>query len=251
MTLRCVVLDDYQNVALKLADWSALKPKLDIRVIDTPIAGTEATIAALKDAEIVCLMRERTPMPKAVIDALPKLKLIVTTGAHNASVDLAAAQARGIVVCGTGGVGAPTAELAVGLMIDLARGITFEATRMRSGEPWQVTLGRSFEGSTLGVLGLGKLGTRVAKIAQAIGMNVIAWSQNLTAERCAEAGVTHVAKTAVRAIGFLSIHLTLSDRTRGIVAADDLARMKPTAYLINTSRGPLVDEAALIGAASA
>lgn len=249
MPMRCVILDDYQNVALALADWSPVKAALDITVIDRPLAGPAEAIAALKDAEIVCLMRERTPMPKAVIDALPKLKLIVTTGAHNASVDLAAAAARRIVVSGTGGVGAPTAELAIGLIIDLARSITLEATRMRAGEPWQATLGRSVEGSTLGVLGLGKLGSRVARIAQAIGMKVIAWSQNLTPERCAEAGAGYASKEDLFAqADFLTIHLTLSDRTRGIVGAEDLARMKPTAYLVNTSRGPLIDEAALIAA---
>jgi phosphoglycerate dehydrogenase-like enzyme len=252
MSLRCVILDDYQNVALKLADWSGLKGALDVTVINRPIAGPDETIAALKDADIVCLMRERTPLPGAVLQALPKLKLIVTTGAYNASVDIETAIRLGKTMCGTGGAGAPTAELAIGLIIDCARNITFEASRMRAGEPWQVTLGRDLAGATLGVLGLGKLGTRVAKIAQAMDMKVIAWSQNLTAERAQAAGVAYVSKDELFAQSdFLTIHLTLSDRTRGIVGAGDLQRMKPAAYLINTSRGPLVDENALIEALAA
>ncbi|BAT59808.1 putative 2-hydroxyacid dehydrogenase [Variibacter gotjawalensis] len=249
MPIRCVVLDDYQNVALKLADWSSVTKDVEVHVINEPLADAAAAIAALKDAEIVCLMRERTPMPKAVIDALPKLKLIITTGAHNASVDLDAAAARGIVVSGTGGVGGPTAELAIGLIIDLARSITFEASRMRAGQPWQVTVGRDLAGSTLGVLGLGKLGGRVARIAQQFGMNVIAWSQNLTEERCREIGATRVSKEELFAqADFITIHLTLSDRTRGLITVDDFKRMKKTAYIVNTSRGPIIDEDALYDA---
>jgi D-3-phosphoglycerate dehydrogenase len=186
-----------------------------------------------------------------VIEALPKLKLIVTTGMYNASVDLAAAMARGITICGTRGVGAPTAELAMGLLLDLARNISFENARMKAGGVWQTTVGIDLSGQTLGLLGLGKLGARVAKLAQAFDMKTIAWSQNLTEERCRELGVEYVSKADLFSrADFLSVHLVLSDRTRALVAAADLARMKQSAFLINTSRGPIVDEAALIDALS-
>jgi D-3-phosphoglycerate dehydrogenase len=247
MARTCVILDDYQNVALKLADWSPVTGELDIKVLNHYLGAPEKVIEALRDAEIACVMRERTPMTKAVIDALPKLKLIITTGARNASIDVAAAAARGIVVCGTGGAGHPTAELALGLMLDLARNISFENAQMKAGVPWQTTIGVDLKGKTLGLLGLGKLGQKVAQFGQALEMDIIAWSQNLTAERAKEHGVTHVSKEDLFARSdFLSIHLILSDRSRGLVGAADLARMKPTAYLVNTSRGPIVDEAALI-----
>ncbi|MBN8919760.1 MAG: D-2-hydroxyacid dehydrogenase family protein, partial [Rhizobiales bacterium] len=165
------------------------------------------------------------------------------------SVDLAAAKARGILVCGTRGIGTPTADLTFGLMLDLARSISLENARMKAGEPWQITVGTDMPGKTLGILGLGKLGSRVAGIAQAFDMNVIAWSQNLTPERCKEVGVTYATKEELFAQSdFITIHLVLSERTRGIVGAADLARMKPSAYLVNTSRGPIVDEAALVKA---
>jgi D-3-phosphoglycerate dehydrogenase len=247
MARTCVILDDYQNVALTLADWSPVKGELDIKVLNHYIGAPAKVIEALHDAEIVCVMRERTPMTKAVIDALPKLKLIITTGARNASIDVAAAAARGIVVCGTGGAGHPTAELALGLMLDLARNISFEDAQMKAGAPWQTTIGVDLQGKTLGLLGLGKLGQKVAQFGKVLEMNVIAWSQNLTAERAKEHGVTHVSKEELFAKSdVLSIHLILSDRSRGLVGAVDLARMKPTAYLVNTSRGPIVDEAALV-----
>jgi D-3-phosphoglycerate dehydrogenase len=249
MAHRCVVLDDYQNLALKLADWSAVTREAEIKVHNEHLGPQERVIEALRDATIVCLMRERTAMPRPVIEALPNLKLIVTTGAYNASVDLEAAKARGITICGTRGIGAPTAELAIGLMIDLARNISFEDSQMKKGVRWQTSLGIDLAGHTLGVLGLGKLGSRVAKIAQALDMKVIAWSQNLTPERCQEVGVTYAAKEDLFAQSdFISIHLTLSPRTRGVVGAAELGRMKPSAYLINTSRGPIVEEAALISA---
>src|SRR5690606_8120607 len=180
---------------------------------------------------------------------LPKLKLIVTAGMYNASVDLEAAKERGILISGTGGAGAPTAELAFGLMLDLARNISFENARMKASEPWQVTIGRDLEGSTLGLIGLGKLGARAARIGQAFGMKVIAWSQNLTPERAREHGAEYVSKEELfRRSDFVSIHIVLSQRTRGLVGAIELSQMKPTAYLVNTSRGPIVDEAALIAA---
>jgi D-3-phosphoglycerate dehydrogenase len=187
-----------------------------------------------------------------VIDALPNLKLIVTTGMYNASVDLDAAKARGITICGTRGVGAPTADLTMGLILDLARSISLENARMKAGEPWQITIGTDLAGTTLGVLGLGKLGARVAKIAQAFDMKVIAWSQNLTPERCREVGAEYVSKEELfTRSDFVSIHVVLSARSRGLVGAAEIERMKPTAFLVNTSRGPIVDEAALIAALKA
>lgn len=249
MAYRCVVLDDYQNVALTMADWSPVQGELDLKIHNEHLGSEANVVAALRDAEIVCLMRERTPMPKSVIEQLPKLKLIVTTGMYNASVDLAAAMARGVVICGTRGAGHPTAELALGLMLDLARNISVENAQMKAGTPWQTTVGVDLKDKTLGLLGLGKLGQKVAQFGKALEMNVIAWSQNLTPERAQEFGVTHVGKEELFANSdFLSIHVVLSPRTRGIVGAAELARMKSSAFLVNTSRGPIVDEAALLDA---
>ena len=249
MPHRCAILDDYQNVALKLADWSAVAPDLDIEVFTTPLADQQRLIEALRDAEIVCLMRERTPFPRAVIEALPNLKLIVTTGMRNAAIDVAAAQEQGVTVCGTGTAHHPTAELAFGLMLDLARKISFEDAQLKKGARWQTTIGVDLVGRTLGLLGLGKLGSRVARYAQAFEMTVLAWSQNLTEARCQEAGVAYASKEELlRQSDFVSIHLVLSPRTRGLIGAAELALMKPTAFLINTSRGPIVEEKALIDA---
>lgn len=247
--LRCAILDDYQNAALKLADWSKLAGRVDITVFDQPFASSDETIRALQDFAIVCAMRERTPFGRDVLDALPNLKLLLTSGIRNASFDLEAAKARGIVVCGTGAVGNPTAGLVIGLMLELTRKIGFENARMKAGEPWQITLGEDVEGKTLGIVGLGKLGRQVAKIAQAMGMNVIAWSQNLTREACEAAGVAYATKDELFAnADIITIHVVLSARSRGLVTREDIARMKPTAYLINTARGPIVDEAALLEA---
>jgi phosphoglycerate dehydrogenase-like enzyme len=245
--LRCAILDDYQNVALELADWSTLGDRIDVTVFDKPFASGDEAAAALKDFEIVCAMRERTPFPRTLFEALPKLKLLITSGMRNAAIDLAAAKAQGVTVCGTAMVGNPTAGLTIGLMLELTRKIGFEHARMKAGEPWQVSLGEDVEGKTLGIIGLGKLGTKVARIAQALGMKVLAWSTNLTPEACAEAGVIYATKQELFAQSdVITIHVVLSDRSRGLVSREDLARMKPTAYLINTARGPIVDEAALL-----
>ncbi|QND70117.1 D-2-hydroxyacid dehydrogenase family protein [Tardiphaga robiniae] len=245
--LRCAILDDYQNVALTLGDWSALADRIEITVFDKPFASADEAAAALKDFEIICAMRERTPFPRAMFEALPKLKLLITSGMRNAAIDFEAAKAHDVTVCGTAMVGNPTAGLTIGLMLELTRKIGFENARMKAGKPWQVTIGEDIEGKTLGIIGLGKLGSQVAGIARALGMKTIAWSTNLTPEACEKAGVTYATKEELFATAdVITIHLVLSDRSRGLVSRADLARMKPTAYLINTARGPIIDEAALL-----
>jgi len=250
MTLRCAILDDYQNVALKLADWSKITKDVEIKVFNEAARRTDAdTIRDVKDFDIVVMMRERTRFLRPVIEALPKLKLLITTGAHNASIDMKACQERGIVVCGTTSHGNPTTGIAFGLMLELTRRIGWENARMKAGEPWQLTLGMDIEGKTLGLVGLGKLGARAAGVGKAFGMKVIAWSQNLTPERCKEVGVDYVSKDDLfKQADFLSIHVQLGERNRGLITARELGLMKKTAYLINTSRGPVVVESALIEA---
>jgi phosphoglycerate dehydrogenase-like enzyme len=249
MTLRCAILDDYQNVALKLADWSKIK-EVETKVYNDAVRRTDAdTIRDVKDFDIVVMMRERTRFPRAVIEALPKLKLLITTGAYNASIDMKACQERGITVCGTTSHGNPTTGIAFGLMLELTRRIGWENARMKAGEPWQLTLGMDIEGKTLGLVGLGKLGARAAGVGKAFGMKVIAWSQNLTPERCKEVGVDYVTKDDLfKNSDFLSIHVQLGERNRGLITARELGLMKKTAYVINTSRGPIVEEKALIEA---
>ena len=245
MTHRCAILDDYQNVATKLADWSI--PDVEVKVFNEWFADQKAAVAALKGFSIICMMRERTQFLKPTLEQLPDLKLLITSGARNASIDLDYAAERGITVCGTGAAGQPTAELAIGIMLELARKIGYESNRMKSGVPWQSTLGIELGGKTLGLLGFGKLGSKVGEIGKALGMKLIAWSQNLTAEAAKAGGATLVSKEDLfRQSDFLSIHLVLSARSRGLVTAKDLGLMKPTAFLINTSRGPIVDEAALV-----
>jgi len=218
-----------------------------VTVFDQPFDDAAEAIVALRDFEIVCAMRERTPFRAETLNALPKLKLLLTSGMRNASIDSEAATARGIMLCGTASMGGPTASLAIGLMLELTRHIGFESERMKAGERWQTTLGEDIAGKTLGIVGLGKLGRKVAGIAQAMDMKVIAWSQNLTPDACAEAGVVYAGKHELMAMAdIVSIHVILSKRTRGLISRDDLARMKPTAYLVNTARGPIVDEAALL-----
>jgi D-3-phosphoglycerate dehydrogenase len=249
MAVRCAILDDYQNVVLKVADWSPIKGDVDITAFNEHLGGPDKVVAALADFQIVVAMRERTGFPKAVIDALPELKLLITTGMRNASIDVEAAKARGVTVCGTGAFGSPTSGIAIGLMLELTRHIGYENARLHAGARWQSTIGPDLEGMTLGILGLGKLGTRTAGIAKAFGMKVIAWSQNLTPEKCAAAGVGYVAKDELfRQSDFITIHVVLSPRSRGLVGAGEIALMKPSAFLINTSRGPIVDEAALLAA---
>jgi phosphoglycerate dehydrogenase-like enzyme len=245
--LRCAILDDYFDIALSSADWSKVGDRVDLTVFNHPFVSEQAAASALKDFEIVCAMRERTAFPKSLFEALPKLKLLLTSGMRNAAIDTAAVKERGIVYCGTQYGRDPTAALTMGLILELTRGIGRENARMHAGEPWQKFAGVEIEGRTLGLVGLGKLGSKVAGMAKAFDMNVIAWSPNLTPERCKEAGVGYATKEELFATAdIISIHVVLSERSRGLVSAADLARMKPTAYLVNTARGPIVDEAALL-----
>jgi phosphoglycerate dehydrogenase-like enzyme len=247
--LRCAILDDYLNLALSVADWSELSDRVDVTVFNQPFSSSEAAAGALKDFEIICAMRERTPFPRALFAALPKLKLLITSGMRNAAIDMEAAKDHKVVLCGTQWSRDPTAPLTMGLILELTRNIGRENTRMHAGEPLQKYVGMEIEGRTLGVLGLGKLGGKVSKLAQAFGMNVIAWSPNLTAERCKEVGVSYATKEELFSTAdIVTVHMVLSERSRGLVGAADLARMKPTAYLVNTARGPIVDEGALIDA---
>jgi D-3-phosphoglycerate dehydrogenase len=249
MAYRCAILDDYQNCALKVADWSILGKEVECKAFTDYIDGSDKVIKALQGYNIVCLMRERTLFDRKVIEALPDLKLIVTCGMRNAAIDVAAAAERKIPTLGTPSAGFPTAELAIGLMLELARKIGWENARMKTGHLWQTTLGMELEGKTLGIIGLGKLGTRTARIANAFGMKVIAWSQNLTAEKAKEGGAELVTKEELfRQSDFVSNHDVLSGRSRGLIGAAELAMMKPTAFLVNTSRGPIVDEAAMLAA---
>lgn len=245
--LRCAILDDYFNLALTVADWSKIKDRVDVAVFNQPFASPEAAAGALKDFEIICAMRERTAFPRAMFAALPKLKLLITSGMRNAAIDTEAAKERQVVLCGTHWPRDPTAPLTMGLILELTRNIGRESARMHEGEPWQKFVGIEIEGKTLGVVGLGKLGAKVSGLAKAFGMNVIAWSPNLTPERCKEVGVGYATKEELFSTAdIITVHVVLSDRSRGLVGAADLARMKPTSYLVNTARGPIVDEAALL-----
>jgi phosphoglycerate dehydrogenase-like enzyme len=251
------ILDDYQGVALDMADWSPVRARgIEIAVERFPFADAEDVVRSLADSEIVAAMRERTAFPKSIVDRLPKLKLLITTGMRNASFDMAALRDRGVTVCGTGGpVGAPggggnedTAELAWGLILGAARRIAEDHAFMRQGG-WQTRIGHRVAGKTLGLLGLGRLGSAVARVGLAFGMKAIAWSQNLTAEKAAAQGVERVEKEELfRRSDILSVHLVLSERSRGLVGAREIGLMKPSAILVNTSRGPICDTAAIIEA---
>jgi phosphoglycerate dehydrogenase-like enzyme len=246
MNLRLAILDDYQNVALSSADWSKVSSDVQIEVFQDHLDDEKAVSERLKDFAIVCIMRERTPFTRSLIQRLPDLKLLVTSGMRNRGIDLTAAKEQGLTVCGTPSAGASTAELTWGLIIGLLRHIPEEDHATRLGS-WQRTIGGGLSERTLGIAGLGRLGSLVARVGVVFGMDVIAWSQNLTDERCKEAGASLVTKEELLARSdVLSIHLLLSDRTRGLFGAAELALMKPTAILVNTARGPIVDEAALI-----
>jgi phosphoglycerate dehydrogenase-like enzyme len=242
------VLDDYQGVALSMADWSVLEGRASITIFNDHIADADAVVSRLLPFDIVCVMRERTPMTRTIIERLPKLRLIASTATRNASIDLKAAEERGVQVVHTGYTSAPTIELTWALILGSARNLVAENASLRGGG-WQQSVGDDIAGRTLGVLGLGNVGGAVAQIGNAFGMKVIAWSQNLTIERTAEVGATLVSRDEVfREADVVTIHLVLSGRTRGLVGAAELALMKPMSRLINTSRGPIVVEADLIAA---
>jgi phosphoglycerate dehydrogenase-like enzyme len=247
---RLAILDDYQGVTLSLGPWDRVS-HLDVTVFRDTVADQDALVERLAPFDAILAMRERTLFPRALIERLPNLKLLITTGERNRGIDAAACAERGVVLSGTPSFGTPTVELTWGLILGLARRIPEEQASLRAGT-WQQGLGVGLEGRTLGLLGLGKLGTKVAKVAQAFGMKTIAWSRNLTPEAAAAVGVERVEKMELFArADVLSIHLVLSDRSRGLVGAAELAAMKPTAFLVNTSRGPIVDQAALIAALEA
>jgi D-3-phosphoglycerate dehydrogenase len=245
--LRCAIPDDYFKISLNFADWSKITDRIDLTVFEKPFKSQDEAAAALKDFDIILAMRERTAFPRAMFDRLPNLKLMITAGMRNAAIDFEAAKDHNVVLCGTNFARDPTAPLTMGLILELTRKIGRESARMHAGEPWQINMGMEIEGRTLGVIGLGKLGAKVAKLAQAFGMNVIAWSPNLTPEKCAEAGVTYASKEDLfKNADVITVHVVLGPRSRGLVGREDLLRMKPTAYIVNTARGPIIDEVALL-----
>ena len=248
--LNVAVLDDYQGVAERFADWSRLRAQCVVTFFDRPLGNVDEAAQALADFDVICLMRERMPVPGALIQRLPKLKLICVTGAHNRTLDLQAAQAQGIVVSHTENASTehPTSELTWALILAAARRIVDENQSIRSGG-WQTTVGRTLHGRTLGLLGLGRVGQAVARIGSAFGMKLLAWSPNLTAQRAAEVDARLVSKSALFAESdVVTVHLVLGERTRGIVGAEELALMREDSILVNTSRGPLIQEPALLDA---
>ena len=249
--MKVAVLDDYQNVALRLADWSGVRRHAEIVVFNDHIADPSAVVERLRRFDAVCVMRERTPLTREILQQLPNLKLIASTGPRNASIDTQTAADLGIAVTATGYDSAPTIEFTWSLILASMRRIDREAASLRAGG-WQTGLGSNLRGKSLGVVGLGNIGREVARIGLAFGMKVIAWSQNLTEEKASAAGATLVGKqTLFREADIVTVHLVLSSRSRGLIGAPELALMKPTARLINSSRGPIVDQAALIKALQA
>ncbi len=246
--VRIAILDDYQQVAFDFADWTAVRERASVQVFSEHIPDRAELVRVLQPFDVVVAMRERSPFSADVLQGLPNLRLLVSTGPVNSAVDLHAARELGITVSHTGGMVTPAPELTWALILTLARHVVAEHNQVHAGG-WQTTVGTDLAGSTLGLLGLGSLGAAVAGVGKAFGMKVVAWSQNLTPERCAELGVELVTKEELFSTAdFLSVHLVLGDRTRGLVDAASLRAMKPTAYLVNTSRGPIVDESALVTA---
>jgi D-3-phosphoglycerate dehydrogenase len=233
-----------------MADWSKVTGDLDIKVFSEAMSDPKEVARALQGFAIICAMRERTPFPRELIEALPDLRLLITTGMVNRAIDLDAAKARNVMVCGTPSSGNPTTGIAWGLILELTRRIGYENARLKSGAPWQSVVGTDVEGLTLGVIGLGKLATRVAEVGRAFRMKVLAWSQNITPERAHAAGVEYAAskEDLLRQSDIVSIHIPLTPKSRGLIGAGELGLMKPSGLLINTSRGPIVDEAALLAA---
>ena len=246
--MKLAILDDYQGVALDSADWSQVEQSADISIFDTHLGDADVVVRALYGFDIIVAMRERTPFPQYVLERLPKLRLLVTTGMRNLAIDLAAARKQGIDVCGTPMLGYPAAEHTWALILSLVKQVPAENLSMHRGG-WQVSLSTGLQNNTLGILGLGKLGLQVARVGLAFGMKVQAWSANLTPERCAESGVVYASREALFATSdIVTVHLVLSDRTRGLIGATEFQTMKPTAYLVNTSRGPIIQESALVSA---
>jgi len=244
--MKIAILDDYQNVALQMADWTAISKRAEVTVFNDHLSDTDAVVRRLEPFDVVCVMRERTPLRRDAIARLPNLKLIASTAPRNAGIDVEAAKEHGIAIATTGYRSTPTIEMTWALILASARNVVDESVALRNGG-WQQGVGEELEGKTLGVLGLGNVGGPVARIGSAFGMNVIAWSQNMTAEVAQRAGAEFVSKEQLfERSDILTIHLVLSDRSRGLVGASLLNSMKPTARLVNTSRGPLVDEGALI-----
>jgi phosphoglycerate dehydrogenase-like enzyme len=246
--MRLAILDDYQGVALAMGPWDRLAGSVEIAVFRDTLTDPDALAARLAPFDAILAMRERTPFPASLLARLPRLRLLITTGEKNRSFDVAAALGQGVTVSGTPSIGAPTVDVAWGLILNLLRDLPAQQASLRAGG-WQTRIGTAAEGLTLGVVGLGKLGQKVARVGQALGMTVIAWSQNLTAEAAAAHGVTRVDKQALFASAdVITLHLVLSDRSRGIVGAAELAAMKRSAIIVNTSRGPLIDQPALVAA---
>jgi phosphoglycerate dehydrogenase-like enzyme len=244
--VKIAILDDYQRVALAMADWSALWQRAEITVFSDHLVEEASVIERLKSFDIVCVMRERTPLTRAILSALPRLRLIVSTGRRNASIDQKAAAERGITIVHTGYVTTGAPELTWALIMAIARRVVPENAAIPAGG-WQAGVGTDLSGKSIGIIGLGNIGSKIARYAQAFDMPVIAWSENLTREKAESCGAEWVTKDALlRRADFVTLHLVLSQRSRGIIGASDLALMKPSAYLVNTSRGPLVDEPALI-----
>lgn len=250
MKLRCAILDDYQNVALTMADWNSISDKVEVDTFHQHFDNEDELVSVLKQYDIIVIMRERTPFRESLLSRLPQLKLLVTTGMKNSSIDLDRATSQGVIICGTVSHIEPTSELTWALLLGLSRHIVHEHNAIRESGPWQSSVGIDLYGKKLGLLGLGRIGSRVARIGQAFGMEVVAWSQNLTKERTDGIGVRLAAtKEELLSISdFVSIHLILSERTRGLIGKTELKQMKPTAYLINTSRAAIVDRESFVEA---
>ena len=250
MLLRCAVLDDFQNVATTIADWSPLRDRVEVTPFTEHLTDEDELAAALADFDIVVTLRERVPFPASLLDRLPRLRLIVASGMRNSVIDYAAAERHGVTVSGTQSFPTPPVELTWALLLGLARGLVTENNALRENGPWQSTVGADLHGRRLGLLGLGKIGSRVARVGLAFGMEVTAWSPHLTKERTDEAGVELAPskEELLSTADYVSLHLVLGDTTRGLLAAPELSLMKPTAYLINTSRSALVDQDALLTA---
>lgn len=250
MRLRCAVLDDFQDAARQSADWAPVEDRVEVVIFREHIADEDELARLLAEFDIIVTLRERVRFPASLLDRLPRLRLLIASGMRNSVIDYAAAERSGVTVCGTAGSSTPPVELTWALLLGLARNLVTENNALREGGPWQSTVGVDLHGRVLGLLGLGKIGGRVARVGQAFGMRVSAWSQNLTKERADEVGVELAAskEELLRNSDFVSVHLALSDRTRGLLGADELALLKPTAYLINTSRSAIIDQDALLAA---